>query len=132
MTGGAPLVPSSDEFLRSLGQVCWLMGLSEAHRDLPLREMEARIQVPLMLRQLRIYTEGARPIAALTWGSVSESIRQALRFPTYQMMMQDWRSGPELVIVDCISPFTDRQRIEDLFWQQSRDAALPPAAAQDF
>ncbi|WP_162528233.1 toxin-activating lysine-acyltransferase [Gemmobacter caeruleus] len=127
----APLTPGSEEFLRSLGQITWLMGLSDSHRDLPIHEIEARIQVPLMLRQVRIYTEGPRPIAALTWAGVSESIRQALQFPQFRMRMQDWRSGPDIIVVDCISPFAPREKFEALFQEQLHESGFTPAKAED-
>jgi cytolysin-activating lysine-acyltransferase len=126
-----PLPPSPDEFLTVLGQVTWLMGLSEAHRDLPLREIETRIQVPLLLKQVRVYTEGKRPIAALTWAGVSEGVKQALSFPQYRMQLADWRSGPEIVVIDCISPFADRSKFEALFRQQTLSDNAAPARAQD-
>ncbi len=123
--------PTSAEFLRTLGQVTWLMGLSPAHRDLPIRDIEARIQAPLFFKQLRVFSEGNRPIAAVTWATVSAPVAEALRFPQYAIQLRDWQSGNELVIVDCISPFVERARIESLFWDHVRSPNSPSVSVEE-
>lgn len=114
-------VATSSEFLMALGQITWLMGLSNAHRDIPVRDIEARVQAPLMLKQVRVYTKGNQPVAAVIWASVSESIKQALRFDTYKMNLPDWRSGEQIVVVETISPFVDGAKFEKMFLEQVKD-----------
>ncbi len=60
-----PPVPTSEEFLRTMGQVSWLMTLSPEHRDRPIRYLEAHLAAPLMLKQVRVVTRGSQPVAAL-------------------------------------------------------------------
>lgn len=126
-----PGTPTSEEFSRTLGQVTWLMGLSDAHKDLPVRALEGRVQTPLMFKQVRVFTKGKQPIAAVIWASVSNEIEAALEHPDFVMDLNHWRSGENLVIVDIVSPFVERAKIEILFWEQVKQAQgsdQPPAA----
>ena len=119
-TPASRMVPDSDEFTKTLGQVTWLMGLSEAHKDLPISAIEARIQAPLMMRQVRVITRGKQPVAAVTWATVSETIEHAMAHPDFSMDLGHWRCGDRLVIVDVISPFVPREKIETLFWDLAK------------
>lgn len=120
-TGGfRPDVPTSEDFTRALGQVSWLVTLSKRHRDLPISWMEQAIHAPLMLKQLRVFTKGKQPLAALTWAYASDEVKARIEAGDLALKLQDWRSGSEPVIVDCISPLTDPQIFIDQF---KRDVA---------
>jgi len=106
--------PSSDEFTKTLGQVVWLLGLSSKHRIKEISTIEASYIAPLMLQQLRIFSEGKQPLAALTWAYASPEVRKRIEAGETPNL-QDWRSGSELVVVDCISPFTDGEDVKMRF-----------------
>jgi len=104
----APDVPTSDEFTRTLGQVSWLLTLSKKHREQPISFIETSICVPLMFKQLRVFLKGKQPVAALTWAYVSVEVAEKVKCGD-ELALADWRSGPDVVVVDCISPLLDPQ-----------------------
>lgn len=110
-----PDVPTSEEFLRVMGQVCWLLSLSLPHRDKPISLLEAHVSAPLMLKQVRVFTRGNQPIAALTWAYASPEVKAQIEAGDHVMGLMDWRSGPEVVIVDIISPLMDGKIFTDQF-----------------
>jgi hemolysin-activating ACP:hemolysin acyltransferase len=75
-----------------------------------------------MFKQVRVFTKGAQPLAALVWAYASPEVKERLDDKSYIMDLSDWRSGPEVVIVDCISPLTDGQMFIDQFMSQVKDA----------
>mgnify|MGYP000303369547 CR=1 FL=1 len=117
-----PDVPTSEEFSRTMGQVAWLMTLSKKHRDLPISYQETHLAAPLMFKQVRVFTKGKQPLAAVIWAYVSPEIKQKLEAGDYTMQLEDWRSGPEVAIVDCISPLVDPKVFVDQFLSQVEDA----------
>lgn len=111
-------VPTSDEFSKTLGHVTWLMTLSKDHRDKSIRTIEADVLAPLMFKQVRVYTKGKQPLAAVIWAYVSPEVKSKIEADGYQMALRDWRSGPEVVVVDCISPFMEPKIFVDQFLSQ--------------
>lgn len=121
MTGAdakTPPVPTSEEFLRTMGQVSWLMTLSPEHRDRPIRYLEAHLAAPLMLKQVRVVTRGSQPVAALSWAYASPEVKARIEAGGHVMALGEWRSGPEIVIVEVISPLIDRQIVINQFLGQ--------------
>lgn len=110
-----PDVPTSEEFLRVMGQVCWLMSLSKDHRDKPISFIEAHVSAPLMLKQVRVFTRGNQPIAAISWAYASPEVQARIKAGEHVMGLTDWRSGPEVAIVDVISPLMDGKIFTDQF-----------------
>lgn len=96
---------SSQEFSSALGNAVWLMTMSKKHRDLPIREVEYRIAPALLLRQFRFFHKKKQPVAFLTWAGVSHEVELQLNEGGKLREISDWRSGPTLKVIDCISPF---------------------------
>lgn len=113
-----PKVPTSEEFTRTVGQVTWLMTMSKAHRGKPISYIETYVSAPLMFKQVRVFLKGKQPIGALSWAYASDEVQAKLSAGDYQMTLQDWRSGPQVIVVDCISPFADPQIFIDEFMSQ--------------
>lgn len=111
-------VPSSEEFTRALGQIVWLMTMSKAHANLPIVQLQSKFIAPLMFKQVRVFTKGKQPLAALSWAYASTDLRARLQRGDRNLSLQDWRSGPEIVVVDCVSPFVDGQIFEQQFIDQ--------------
>lgn len=120
--GFKPDVPTSEEFTRTMGQVAWLMTLSKKHRKKPIELIEAHVSAPLMFKQVRVFTKGKQPLAAVLWAYASLEVKAKLKSDNYIMTLQDWRSGPEIVIVDCISPLADPQLFIDQFMAEAKAA----------
>ncbi len=113
-----PKVPTSEEFTRTVGQVTWLMTMSKEHRDKPVSYIETYVSAPLMFKQVRVFLKGKQPLAALVWAYVSEEISDKIDAGGHTMGLQDWRCGPEVKVVDCVSPFADGQIFIDEFMSQ--------------
>ena len=113
----------SKTFAEAMGQAVWLMTMSKAHRDLPIREIERRVALPILLKQFRTFVKDKQPIAFLTWGAVSEAVRDRLAKGNTEMAEADWRSGPHLMVVDVVSPFNPpnvfRARFEESLLQNA-------------
>ena len=110
--------PTSEEFTRVLGQVAWLMSMSKDHRDKPISLIEAHVSAPLMYKQVRVFTKGKQPLAAVLWAYASSELKSKLTTGSYEMGLHDWRSGPEILVVDCISPFMDSKIFVNEFMAQ--------------
>jgi len=110
--------PTSEEFTRTLGQATWLMTVSKQHRSKDIAFVEAAICAPLMYKQLRVFLQGKQPVAVLTWAYASEEVKAKVEAGEGPLQLHDWRSGPEVVVVDCISPFTDKKKFIDAFMSE--------------
>jgi hemolysin-activating ACP:hemolysin acyltransferase len=107
--------PTSDEFISTLGRVTWLMGLCDTHRKMRVSDIEAAIQAPLMFKQLRVFLKGKQPVAALTWAYASADVVQRVKNGNIKLALNEWRSGPEIIVVRCISPFAESDIFIDKF-----------------
>lgn len=94
-------------FASAMGQAVWLMSMSPQHRDLPIREIETRVSIPLLLGQFRVYTKGKEPVAFLTWARVSDEVKARIDAGELLTDIREWKSGDTLVVVECVSPFND-------------------------
>ena len=117
----SPQFPDASTFASALGQAVWLMSISKEHRDLPLSAIETRVTPAVLLQQFKLYMKGKQPVAFIAWAAVSDTIKESLLSGSYVLQPADWRSGSNIVIVECISPFTLQSEIEKQFWDR------PPA-----
>ena len=115
-------LPGADDFSKALGQVTWLMTLSKAHRDKSVGWIEAHVSAPLMFRQVRVFLRDKQPVAAIIWAYASNEVKARLEAGDHQMALADWRSGEEVVIVECISPLMNGQPFIDNFMADVRAA----------
>jgi hemolysin-activating ACP:hemolysin acyltransferase len=98
-----------------MGQAVWLMTVSKAHRDLRISEIEELVTPAVLLQQFKIYLKGKQPIAFLAWASVSNEIKARFDAGDLRLAPHEWRSGANIIIVDCVSPFAEREEIEKQF-----------------
>lgn len=114
--------PESDEFIKSMGQISWLMTVSKEHRDKPISLIERLVSTSLMFKQTRVFMKGKQPLAAIMWAYVSPELKLVIEQGGYDMLLEDWRSGTEIVIIDCISPFVPKDQIIKHFESQIAQA----------
>lgn len=111
-----PSFPDAATFASAFGQAVWLMTVSKAHQDLHIRDIEDLVSPAVLLQQFKIYSKGKQPIAFLSWASVSDEVKERLEVGKYRLKANEWRSGENIVVVECVSPFADRAEIEKQFW----------------
>ncbi|MDX8355630.1 toxin-activating lysine-acyltransferase [Cognatiyoonia sp. IB215182] len=104
-----------ETFASVMGQAVWLMSMSEAHRDLPIKSVEKLIAPALLLKQFKLYAQGKRPLAFLTWATVSDAVAKRFHDGDRQLELTDWRGGDNLIVVECVSPFQPKEEIERTF-----------------
>lgn len=109
-------------FASTLGQAVWLMTMSKDHKDLTIRTVEERVAPALLLRQFKLYSKGKQPVAFLIWASVSDEVKARLEAGDKSLEMTDWRSGPNIVVVDCISPFNPPETFIEKFMADAETA----------
>lgn len=91
------------------------MTVSKEYRSKDMAFVEAGICAPLMYKQLRVFLQGKQPVAVLTWAYASEEVKEKVVAGEGPLQLHEWRSGPEVVVVDCISPFADKKKFIDAF-----------------
>lgn len=104
---GKPL--EAQTFASALGQAVWLMTMDPAYRDLPIREIEARVATPIFLQQFKVYLKGKQPVAFLTWALASDDVKARIEAGDKVLELKDWRSGTNRVVVECVSPFVEAE-----------------------
>ena len=100
---GKPL--EAQTFASALGQAVWLMTMDPKYRDLPIREIEARVATPIFVQQFKIYMKDKQPVAFLTWSMASDAVKSRIELGDMVLDLKDWRSGTARVVVDCVAPF---------------------------
>ncbi|MEE9454396.1 MAG: toxin-activating lysine-acyltransferase [Paracoccaceae bacterium] len=79
-------------------------------------EGSTAVDPAIFLKQFRLFVKGKQPIAFLTWAKVSSEVKAALEAGRrVELDLKGWRSGPHLVVVDCISPFGPAEKIKEEF-----------------
>ncbi|TNJ38535.1 toxin-activating lysine-acyltransferase [Phaeobacter sp. B1627] len=102
-------------FASTFGQAVWLMTMSKAYQDLHIRDLEHRVAPAVLLRHFKLYSKGKQPVAFLTWASVTDELRDRIAAGDKTLELQDWRSGRNIVVVDCVSPFAPASEIIEGF-----------------
>lgn len=74
----------------------------------------------VLLQQFRIYLKGKQPIAFLSWAAVSDKVKARFDAGDTSLAAHEWRSGENVVIVDCVSPFAERAEVEKQFWDSAK------------
>jgi cytolysin-activating lysine-acyltransferase len=112
--GSKPLPP--DEFGLILGLASWLMSMSKDHRDLPISTLDKRVLPAILLKQFKLIRKDKMPVAFISWATVSDEVKARLESdPAYAPELAEWRSGRNLVIVECVSPFSPSAEVKQHF-----------------
>jgi len=114
MQKGAHIGVDASTFGSALGQAVWLMTMDKRYRDRPIREIEAMVATPILLRQFKLYSKDEQPVAFLTWASVSDAVKAKVEAGA-PLALEDWRSGASLVVVDVVSPFAEAEGVKERF-----------------
>ena len=107
-------VPSPETFGSALGQAVWLMSMSPAHKQLPIQSIEARTLPAILLKQFKLYFKGKQPVAFVAWAMVTDQVKAKLAEGA-EITVPEWRGGPNLVVVDCVSPVAEDNQVKTEF-----------------
>lgn len=102
-------------FGSALGQAVWLMTMSADHKEKPIKALEAEVLPAILLQQFKLYSKGKQPVAFLTWATVTDEIKKRFDAGDTSLEIQDWRSGNNIIILDCVSPFNPKDVFEKTF-----------------
>ena len=107
-------LPDAQTFGSTMGNAVWLMTMDKRYRDRPIREIEALVATPILLRQFKLYSKDDQPVAFLTWASVSDAVKARVEAGE-PLALEDWRSGASIVVVDVVSPFAEAEGVRERF-----------------
>ena len=94
-----------------LGEVVSLMLASNLHRDYLVNDIGSVFLPPIDWNQFRIYHQGERPIAFVSWAWLSEEVEHAYLHSDRNLTPNDWNSGSNGWIIDFIAPFGHATKI---------------------
>lgn len=95
----------------AFGNIFWLMHLSPAHRERPVRSIEDVVLPALLHGSFKLVMKDKQPVAFVSWASMSDDVKA--RFNAGEALeLADWKSGPTFVITECISPFMPEDQVK--------------------
>lgn len=104
-----------DEFGVILGLVTWLMSMSKEHKARPISSIDETVLPALLLKQFKLIRKDAMPVAFMSWATVSDEIKRELNAGDRVLTPDEWRSGKNIVIMECVSPFGPAAEIKEHF-----------------
>lgn len=95
-----------------LGDVCWLLSQSPAHRyNFFLADLEWMVFPPVMLGQYKFFQMENRPFGFAVWASVSDEVEKRLEKGLGKLTSAEWKSGNHLWLIDVIAPYGQVDKI---------------------
>lgn len=94
-----------------LGEVAWLMSQSPPHRSIPLGALTWLVLPAIQLNQFKLHRVGNKPWGYISWAFLVASIVDRLKNGNLQLAPGEWKSGPELFLVDLVAPFGGAQEL---------------------
>lgn len=98
-----------------LGEIVWLMGESDRHKELRVSDLNLRVMPAIKLRQFRVFFAKEKLIGAVLWAHLSEAVENKLVAENYALAPEEWNCGDHIWIMDLIAPFGgEKAMLEDL------------------
>jgi len=110
-------------FGNALGQAVWLMSMSDDHKERAIKTIEADVLPAVLMQQFKLYSKDNRPVAFLTWAAVSDEVKARFEGGDKSLELKDWRSGKNIIIIDCVSPFNPKDVFEKTFLEEVKKGA---------
>lgn len=98
-----PEFPTEDR-LRIHGDFLFLAMRSDHHRQMSVATLREAIEPPILLGQYHVFRFDGIPRGLFTWGLLGPQAEEKL-VSGDGLAARDWRSGPNLWIVDLMSPY---------------------------
>jgi len=109
------MLASSETFATALGHATWLAATSREHREKPISWLEEFVFPALAMKQFKLYFKGKQPVALLIFAFVSDEVKERWEKDRTMPKLTDWRSGKNVIVLECVSPFAERQVVIDEF-----------------
>lgn len=112
-TTDAPAAPQAPTISHVLGEMTWLLSQSPLHRELRIGDLEWLAMPPLIYQQFYLFRDGDRPVGLALWaycGPAAEAkLQKGVVEPENRLTLEDWKSGPDIWLVDLIAPFANAE-----------------------
>jgi hemolysin-activating ACP:hemolysin acyltransferase len=118
--GSAALDPN--DFGMFLGLATWLMSMSKEHKDLPIGTIDRRVLPAIILKQFKLIMKDKMPVAFIAWATVSDEVEAQLEVGSDGLDLKLWRSGKNIVIIECVSPFAPTETVKSKFLEEMKSA----------
>lgn len=89
----------------TMGEICWLMSQSPAHKHLFMADLDWFVAPALLLGTYRIFRDPQKPIGVALWGKVSPEVRERLNGGILRLHPAEWNSGEIVRLIDLVAPF---------------------------
>ena len=103
--------PPSPAAAQVLGQVCWLMMQSPAHKHMFITDMEWLAVPAVVSKQFRLYRTEKSPWAFVSWAFLDAEVESRLMRGHRRLRPGDWQCGDRPWLIDVICPFGGADRI---------------------
>ena len=111
---GRPKTPEPETFGSAFGHAVWLMTMSNDHQERSIGSLKSGALNAFLLKQFKLYFKGKQPVAFVAWAMMSDKVQE--KFNNGELLeLADWRSGHNLVVVDCVAPFSKIEDVEAEF-----------------
>ncbi len=110
-----PQTVDASTFAQVMDNATWLMTMSKEHRNLPIKTIDARVSTAILLRCFKLYSKDNKPVAFLTWASVTDEVKARIENGDKELEFKEWTAGKNLIVVDCVSPFNPKEKFEEMF-----------------
>jgi cytolysin-activating lysine-acyltransferase len=108
-------VSGTPERTSILGEIVWLLGYSDLHRDWPIGSIRQWVLPAIEYNQFRVYRRHGKPQGYVSWAWMSKACEEAYITHTPSLNAEDWQSGSRGWIIDFVAPFGDaKAMVRDL------------------
>lgn len=116
---GRPKAPEPETFGSAFGHAVWLMTMSSEHQQRSIGSLKTGAFHALLLKQFKLYFKRKQPVAFVAWAMMSDEIQEKFN-KGEPLELADWRSGQNLVVVDCVAPFSNVEDVKAEFLGEIR------------
>lgn len=95
-----------------VGDACWLLSQSPAHRyNFFIGDIAWMIMPAILNGQYKLYQSENRPVGIAFWAYVSEEVQTRLESGLGKLSGKDWKSGEHLWLIDLVVPYGQSDQI---------------------
>ncbi len=99
------------DMLADLGAMAYLASLNKYHATLTLPQAMAQFEVPLRLKQYRIFRSGGFARGFITWAGLHDAAERRFALDHMPLEPQHWNGGTSKWVIDLVAPFGHVQQM---------------------